>query len=152
MRDGSLGTPRKQTIADALFVRSPGTACSRQASGQTASNTRNARTLCSTGCASRQLQIRLLRSNTRFIHFVMWLYPGMRCCMLGFVLSPGVCCVGVGDKAQESLKYNSLWGLNSRPMVHKTIALTTELRELISHHPKGHIMRPCCKPEPRATM
>jgi hypothetical protein len=87
-----------------------------------------------------------------FICFFLWLYPGMRCCMLGPVLSPGVCCVGVGDKAQESLKDNSLWGLNPRPMAHKTIALTTELRELISHHPKGHIMLSCCKPEPRATM
>ena len=29
----------------------------------------------------------------------------------------------------------SLWGSNPRPMAHKTIALTTELRE------------PCCKPQ-----
>ena len=30
----------------------------------------------------------------------------------------------------------SLWGSNPRPMAHKTIALTTELRELLQ--PRGH--------------
>ena len=46
-----------------------------------------------------------------------------------------------GDDAEasngnRSIQY-SLWGLNPRPMAHKTIALTTELRELDGHKQVG---------------
>ena len=34
-------------------------------------------------------------------------------------------------QSEESVQGYSLWGLNPRPMAHKTIALTTELRELV---------------------
>ena len=36
---------------------------------------------------------------------------------------------GIAD-IQNANEHYSLWGLNPRPMAHKTIALATELREL----------------------
>ena len=40
----------------------------------------------------------------------------------------------------------SLWGSNPRPMAHKTIALTTELRELtmVHHHPRMALQHHSC--------
>jgi len=51
--------------------------------------------------------VRLLRSNIIFLH-LFCLSPGMRCCMLGSVLSPGVCCVGV-TQCQCLHLYQLVW-------------------------------------------
>ena len=49
-------------------------------------------------------------------------------------------CVGRPCQSGRKLTWArpySLWGLNPRPMAHKTIALTTELREQVAHLQRG---------------